>query len=324
MNVAILILNYNGKDLLSSYLNSVVTHKEHAEVWVVDNGSTDDSLDFIKKNFPKVKILVLDKNYGYSKGYNLAVSKIDSDLYCFLNNDVRVSSNWVSLMQQLFETHPHLGFAQPKIVSDKEKSNFDYAGAGGGHLDLFGFPYCRGRYLHHCEKDLGQYDGSEIVTWASGAAFWVRKTAFTQLSGFDERFFMHFEEIDLCLRGKAVGWLTMCHGNIQVAHLGGGTLATNQANKLYYNIRNSLWTYTKTIPALPLFLIIIFRLGFDLLLGIFLFLNFKFVHVWAIVRAHNHFFWVFPKILLNRGKTVMPFRTTSVFLKFLMVKVKLK
>ena len=123
MNVAILILNYNGKDLLSSYLNSVVTHKEHAEVWVVDNGSTDDSLDFIKKNFPKVKILVLDKNYGYSKGYNLAVSKIDSDLYCFLNNDVRVSSNWVSLMQQLFETHPHLGFAQPKIVSDKEKSS---------------------------------------------------------------------------------------------------------------------------------------------------------------------------------------------------------
>ena len=145
MNVAILILNYNGKDLLNSYLGSVVAHKQDAEVWVVDNGSTDDSLDVVKKNFPRVKVLVLDKNYGYAKGYNLAVSKIDADLYCFLNNDVRVNSDWVSPMRQLFETQQHLGFAQPKIVSDQDESTFEYAGAAGGLLDLFGFPYCRGR-----------------------------------------------------------------------------------------------------------------------------------------------------------------------------------
>jgi GT2 family glycosyltransferase len=324
MKVAILVLNYNGKALLSTYLGSVVRHKEEAEVWVVDNGSTDDSLDLVKKNFPEVKVLVLDNNFGYTKGYNLAVSKIDADLYCFLNNDVRVNSDWVTPMRQLFKTQQHLGFAQPKIVSDQNKSFFEYAGAAGGRLDLFGFPYCRGRYLYHCEKDQGQYDNLEKVTWASGAAFWVRKTAFTQLGGFDERFFMHFEEIDLCLRGKAVGWITMCNGNVHVAHLGGGTLPTNQPKKLYFNIRNSLWTYTKTIPAFPLLLIIFFRLGFDFFLGLFLFFTFKFDHVWAIVKAHNHFFRVFPKTLFNRKKTVMPLRITSVFVKFLVAKVNPK
>jgi GT2 family glycosyltransferase len=324
MNVAILILNYNGKNLLSSYLNSVVNNKGDAEVWVIDNGSTDDSLDFIRKNFPKVKILAFDKNYGYAKGYNLAVSKIDADLYCFLNNDVRVTSNWVSPMRQLFEAHQHLGFAQPKIISDQDESIFEYAGAAGGQLDLFGFPYCRGRYLNHCDKDLGQYDGPEKVTWASGAALWVRKTSFDMLGGFDEIFFMHFEEIDLCLRGKTLGWMTMCHGNLKVMHLGGGTLAANQSKKLYYNIRNSLLTYSKTIPALPLLLLIIFRLGFDFLLGFYFFLNFKFNHVWNIFKAHNHFFRLLPKTFSNRSKTVMPFRTTSIFIKFLVAKVNSK
>ena len=324
MNVAILILNYNGKELLLSYLDSVLAHKEDAEVWVVDNGSTDRSPDVIKKNFPEVKILALDKNYGYAKGYNLAVSNIDADLYCFLNNDVRVCSDWISPMLQLFETKQQLGFAQPKIVSEQDESIFEYSGAAGGHLDLFGFPYCRGRYLYYCEKDQGQYDTPEKVTWASGAALWVRKTAFNQLGGFDERFFMHFEEIDLCLRGKAVGWFTMCHGNIQVAHLGGGTLATNQPMKLYYNIRNSLWTYTKTIPTFPLLLIIFFRLGFDFFLGLFFFFSFKFDHVWSIVKGHNHFFKVFLKTILNKKRTIMPLRFTSVFIKFLIAKVSTK
>ena len=196
MKVAILILNYNGKDLLSSYLDSVLTYKEDAEVWLVDNGSTDGSLELVKNNFPQVKISDLVKNHGYAEGYNLAVSKIDADLYCFLNNDVRVCSDWVTPIRELFETHKHVGFAQPKIVSVKDESFFEYAGAAGGHLDLLGFPYCRGRYLHYCEKDLGQYNDIKKVTWASGAAFWVRKTAFTELGGFDERFFMHFEEID--------------------------------------------------------------------------------------------------------------------------------
>lgn len=324
MKVAILILNYNGKDLLSSYLGSVVAHKGDAEIWLVDNGSTDDSLDIVKKKFPSVKVLILDKNYGYAKGYNLAVSKIDADLYCFLNNDVRIVSDWVSPMRQLFETHQRLGFAQPKIVSLYDESIFDYAGGAGGHLDVFGFPYCRGRYLHHCEKDRGQYDDLAEVTWASGAAFWVRKVAFQQLGGFDEAFFMHFEEIDLCLRAKAAGWSIMCQGKVKVAHLGGGTLAVSNPKKLYYNIRNSLWSYTKNIHAVPLLFVIGSRLGFDFLLGLSLFISFKFSHVWAIVKAHHHFFRVFPKTFSSRKKSIMPFRIKSVFFMFLIAKVSIK
>ena len=321
MKVAILILNRNGKQLLSSYLESVVAHKDDAEIWVVDNGSTDYSIDFIKNNFPGVKTLILDQNYGYAKGYNLAISKIDADLYCLLNNDVQISSPWVTPMKELFLVHQSLGFAQPKIVSLQDESVFDYAGAAGGYLDILGFPYCRGRYLNYCEKDQGQYDNLQDVTWVSGAAFWVRKTTFNQLGGFDEGFFMHFEEIDLCLRGKAEGWSAMCNGTVNIAHLGGGTLATSHPKKLYYNIRNSLWSYTKNIRLVPLFFIILFRLGFDFLLGIFFFITFRFSHVWAIVKAHNSFFRVFKQACKHRKKTISPFRMQSVFLKLLTARI---
>lgn len=324
MKVAILILNHNGKQLLSSYLESVVAHKEDAEIWVVDNGSTDYSIDFIKNNFPGVKTLILDQNYGYAKGYNLAISKIDADLYCLLNNDVQISSPWVTPMKELFLEHQSLGFAQPKIVSLQDESVFDYAGAAGGYLDILGFPYCRGRYLNYCEKDQGQYDNLQDVTWVSGAAFWVRKTTFNQLGGFDEGFFMHFEEIDLCLRGKAEGWSAMCNGTVNIAHLGGGTLATSHPKKLYYNIRNSLWSYTKNIRLVPLFFIILFRLGFDFLLGIFFFITFRFSHVWAIVKAHNSFFRVFKQACKHRKKTISPFRMQSVFLKLLTARISAK
>ncbi len=321
MKVAILILNHNGKQLLSSYLESVVAHKEDAEIWVVDNGSTDYSIDFIKNNFPGVKTLILDQNYGYAKGYNLAISKIDADLYCLLNNDVQISSPWVTTMKELFLEHQSLGFAQPKIVSLQDESVFDYAGAAGGYLDILGFPYCRGRYLNYCEKNQGQYDNQQNVTWVSGAAFWVRKTTFNQLGGFDEGFFMHFEEIDLCLRGKAEGWSAMCNGTVNIAHLGGGTLATSHPKKLYYNIRNSLWSYTKNIRLVPLFFIILFRLGFDFFLGIFFFITFRFSHVWAIVKAHNSFFRVFKQACKHRKKTISPFRMQSVFLKLLTARI---
>ena len=324
MKVAILILNHNGKQLLSSYLENVVAHKDDAEIWVVDNGSTDYSIDFIKNNFPDIKTLILDKNYGYAKGYNLAISKIDADLYCLLNNDVQISSPWVASMKELFLEHQSLGFAQPKIVSLHDESVFDYAGAAGGYLDILGFPYCRGRYLNYCEKDQGQYDNQQYVTWVSGAAFWVRKTTFNLLDGFDEGFFMHFEEIDLCLRGKAGGWSAMCNGTVKVAHLGGGTLATFHPKKLYYNIRNSLWSYTKNIRLVPLLFIILFRLGFDFLLGIFFFITLRMGHVRAIVKAHNSFFRVFRQACKHRKKTISPFRMKSVFLKFLTARISAK
>ena len=321
MRVAILILNYNGKQLLSSYLESIVDYKGDAEIWVVDNGSKDYSIDFIKKNFPVVKTLILDKNYGYAKAYNLAISKIDADLYCLLNNDIQISCPWVASMKELFLEHQLLGFAQPKIVSLHNESVFDYAGAAGGYLDILGFPYCRGRYLNYCEKDQGQYDNQQDVTWVSGAAFWVRETTFKQLGGFDEGFFMHFEEIDLCIRGKARGWSAMCNGTVKVAHLGGGTLATSHPKKLYYNIRNSLWSYTKNINLMPLLFIILFRLVFDFILGIFFFITLRFGHVWAIIKAHNSFFRVFRQACKHRQKIIAPLQIQSVFIKFLTARI---
>ena len=321
MKVAILILNHNGKQLLRSYLESVVAYKGDAEIWVVDNGSTDYSIEFIKNNTQGVKTLILDKNYGYAKGYNLAISKIDADLYCLLNNDIQISSPWVASMKELFLEHQSLGFAQPKIVSLYDESVLDYAGAAGGYLDILGFPYCRGRYLNYCEKDQGQYDNPQCVTWVSGAAFWVRETTFNQLGGFDEGFFMHFEEIDLCLRGKAVGWSAMCNGTVKVAHLGGGTLATSHPKKLYYNIRNSLWSYTKNIHLAQLLFIIPFRLGFDFFLGIFFFITLQFGHVWAIIKAHYSFFRVFRQACINRQKIISPLQIQSVFIKFLTARI---
>ena len=321
MKVAILILNHNGKQLLSSNLESIIAHKGDAEIWVIDNGSTDYSIDYIKNNFPVVKTLIHDKNYGYAKGYNLAISKVDADLYCLLNNDIQISSPWVASMKELFLEHQLLGFAQPKIVSMRDKSLFDYAGAAGGYLDILGFPYCRGRYLNYCEKDQGQYDNKQDVSWVSGAAFWVRETTFNQLGGFDEGFFMHFEEIDLCLRGKAGGWSAMCNGKVKVLHLGGGTLPTSHPKKLYYNIRNSLWSYTKNIHLVHLLVIIQFRLGFDLLLGIFFFITLRFGHVWAIINAHYHFFRVFRQAYINRRKIISPLQIQSVFIKFLTARI---
>ena len=240
---------------------------------------------------------------------------------CIACSTTTFKSHPVASMKELFLEHQSLGFAQPKIVSLQDESVFDYAGAAGGYLDILGFPYCRGRYLNYCEKNQGQYDNQQNVTWVSGAAFWVRKTTFNQLGGFDEGFFMHFEEIDLCLRGKAEGWSAMCNGTVNIAHLGGGTLATSHPKKLYYNIRNSLWSYTKNIRLVPLFFIILFRLGFDFFLGIFFFITFRFSHVWAIVKAHNSFFRVFKQACKHRKKTISPFRMQSVFLKLLTARI---
>ena len=322
MKVAIVILNYNGKDLLSTYLESVLAFQGDATVWIVDNNSTDESLSFIKKKYPKVKCLVLDDNYGYAGGYNRALSKIDADLYCLLNNDIEVSEEWVPKMQAAFENDPQIGFAQSKIVSAQNNSTFDYAGGGGGQLDLLGFPYCRGRYLNHCSKDIGQYDDHKTITWASGAAFWVRKTTFNDLGGFDEDFFMHFEEIDLCVRGKVNGWTTKYIGDVKVAHLGGGTLHSKNPRKLYFNIRNSMLCYSKVLPLPHWIVIISFRLIFDFLLGVYLLLSLRYGHLWAIVKAHHSFFGKLPKVIAKRTKTIVPFQKKLVFWLFFKAKVQ--
>ncbi len=234
MKTAIVILNFNGEDLLAKYLPAMIRHSAGADMWVVDNASTDNSIDYVQNNFPAVKIIQNDKNLGYSGGYNASLRKIDADLLLLLNNDIMVDQPWVPQIQKHFQNHPEVGIAQPKILSEIFNKHFDYAGAAGGRIDFMGLPYCRGRVLDYCTEDQGQYNEVTSVEWASGAAFCIRKEVFLELGGFDDDFFMHFEEIDLCIRAMANGWKIHYLGGSEVKHLGGATLPEGHPKKLFF------------------------------------------------------------------------------------------
>ena len=202
MKLAIVILNYNGKALLKRFLPSVIAFSKEASIYIVDNGSDDNSAAFIKRKFRQIKILEFSKNYGYAEGYNRAVKKIEADIFCFLNSDVRVTKNWLLPIIQAFERNKNTGIIQPKILDEKNPEKFEYAGAAGGFIDQLGYPYCRGRIFETIEEDNAQYDGTATIFWASGSCFFIRSILFDQLNGFDDNFFAHMEEIDLCWRAK--------------------------------------------------------------------------------------------------------------------------
>lgn len=238
---AIVILNYNGEEMLKTFLPSVCKHSTY-DVWVIDNASTDGSIDFLDENYPQIQQIKLSENFGYAGGYNegLAYLKGQYDYYILLNSDVEVSASWDSVLIAWMEAHPAYAALQPKILSWAAKDTFDYAGAGGGFLDAYGYPYCRGRIWDNIEKDLGHYNDAIDVDWASGACMVVRATVFHELSGFDSDFFAHMEEIDLCWRMRTSGWKIGYNGSVEVYHLGGATLDRASPKKMYLNIRNSL------------------------------------------------------------------------------------
>lgn len=238
---AIVILNYNGRETLATFLPSVLEHSMYP-IWIIDNGSTDTSVSFLEENYPQIKLLLSDKNHGYAGGYNwgLAQLKNDYDYYILLNSDVEVSKSWDSGLVEALEKRPGYAAFQPKILSYSDKKTFDYAGAGGGFLDAYGYPFCRGRIFDKIEEDHGQYDDVIDVDWASGACCIIRSNIFHELEGFDPSFFAHMEEIDLCWRMRKSGWRIGYRGDVHVFHLGGGTLARSSPKKLYLNIRNSL------------------------------------------------------------------------------------
>ncbi|WP_192085948.1 glycosyltransferase family 2 protein [Algoriphagus sp. Y33] len=238
---AIVILNYNGEEMLKTFLPSVCTHSSY-DVWVIDNASTDSSVDFLKEKYPRIRLIELSGNFGYAGGYNsgLAYIRGEYNYYILLNSDVEVTAGWDSLLIEWMESHPDYAALQPKILSWKQKSLFDHAGAGGGFLDAYGYPYCRGRVWDSIEEDLGNYNDSIDVDWASGACMVVNATVFHELSGFDSAFFAHMEEIDLCWRMRKSGWKIAYEGSVEVYHLGGATLDRASPKKMYLNIRNSL------------------------------------------------------------------------------------
>lgn len=295
MKLAIVILNWNGKPLLQQFLPSVIEHSSEADIYVVDNASTDDSVDFIRHHFTSVKVIQNRENSGFAKGYNDGLKHVDADVFCLLNSDVEVTEHWLTPIMKEFQNNPDTAIIQPKILDFKKKTHFEYAGAAGGFVDKFGYPYCRGRIFNTVEEDQGQYNNDIEIFWATGACLFIRKEVFNILNGFDESFFAHFEEIDLCWRAFNLGHKTKYIGSSSVYHVGGATLQSINPRKTYLNFRNSLFTIVKNAQG-NLIILIFVRLMLDSIAGIKFFFELKPHHTLAIIKAHLSFYSRFPKL----------------------------
>ncbi|MFK5879398.1 MAG: glycosyltransferase family 2 protein [Flavobacteriaceae bacterium] len=292
MKIAVVILNWNGQQLLQQFLPSILQHSKiaHCAIYVADNASTDDSIAIVRKEFPSVHIVQNTENGGYAKGYNDALKNIDADVFTLVNSDIEVTENWLSPIVSEFKTNENTAIIQPKILSHKNKENFEYAGAGGGFIDKYGFPFCRGRIFNHLEKDSNQYNDTQQIFWASGACLFIRSSVFKELNGFDEQFFAHQEEIDLCWRTHNLGYQIKYIGTSTVYHIGGATLKESNPHKTFLNFRNSLFVLAKNLPKKSLFPRLFIRLVFDGVAGVFFFLRLKPIHTFAIIKAHFNFY----------------------------------
>lgn len=247
--VAIVILNWNGKKYLQQFLPSVIASGyPHLEIIVADNGSTDDSIPFIHSHYSNIRIIKLDRNYGFARGYNEALKQVNADYYAILNSDVEVKDGWLQPMVDLLEKDKSIAACQPKILSYTKRDVFEYAGAAGGWLDRYGYPFAKGRIFDICEQDFGQYDQREPIFWASGAALFIRSNVYHDMKGFDEYFFAHQEEIDLCWRMQLAGHKIFSCPSSVVYHVGGGTLPRGNSMKTYLNFRNNLIMLSKNLP----------------------------------------------------------------------------
>jgi GT2 family glycosyltransferase len=304
--IAVVILNWNGQFLLEKFLPSVISYSDDATIYVADNASSDDSIHFLKRDYPTVKIIQNAKNYGFAKGYNEALKQVPEDILVLLNSDVEVTPNWLQPALDIFERSPQTAAVQPKILDYKNKSMFEYAGAAGGFIDSFGYPFCRGRVFSTIEKDEGQYDDERDIFWASGACFFIRKAVFDQVGGFDEDFFAHQEEIDLCWRLHNLGVSVKFTPFSVVYHVGGATLNDQNPQKTYLNFRNSLYMLLKNLPINKIFPIILGRLMLDGLAGIKFLFQGQFFHLAAIVKAHFSFYSNCRHIYSKRAENQSP------------------
>jgi len=297
MKTSIVILNYNGKQHLEKYLPSVIKHSStpdpsnegELEIVVADNASTDNSVSFLQENFPTIKLLQFKQNYGFAGGYNLALKQIEADVYVLLNSDVEVTKGWLDAPLQALENDKKIVACQPKILSDRNREHFEHAGASGGFIDKLGFPFCRGRVLTKLEKDNGQYDEAAEIFWATGACLFIRSEAFHNNGGFDDRFFAHMEEIDLCWRLKARGHRIVCAAKSKVYHLGGGTLKVENPQKTYLNFRNNLLMLYKNLPKNRLQKTLFIRRFFDYAAMMQMIFTGNFANALMVVRARRDF-----------------------------------
>jgi len=298
--IAVVILNWNGVKLLEQFLPSVIQFSEGASIYVADNASTDNSIAFVAENFPTVKIVKNSGNHGFAKGYNDALQHIDAEIYALVNSDIEVTENWLKPILETFDSEKQTAIIQPKILDFKNKEYFEYAGGAGGFIDKYGFPFCRGRIFDTVEKDNGQYNDNIELFWASGACFFIRKNVYHELKGFDESFFAHQEEIDLCWRAANEGHIIKYNSQSVVYHVGGATLQQGNPKKTYLNFRNSLLMLVKNLPKRGLFWVIFFRMVLDGIAGIRFLTQGKFGHTFAILKAHFSFYCLSLKYLGKR------------------------
>lgn len=292
VKVAVVILNWNGENYLKQFLPSVVAYSssDDVEVWVADNGSTDNSLKLIENDFKTVKVLKLDKNYGFTGGYNRALKQIKAKYFVLLNSDIEVTANWIEPIVEYMDKNPKVGAAMPKLLAYHNKHEFEYAGAAGGFIDKFGFPFCRGRLLSETEIDSGQYNDSIDVFWATGACMFVQAELFNSMGGLDEDFFAHMEEIDFCWRIKNRGFRVVYIPQSEVYHVGGGTLPNNNPRKLFLNYRNNLYLLYKNLPKGRVARVLLFRMILDGASAAMYLLQGKVSFFMAVPRAHIAFY----------------------------------
>lgn len=302
---AIVILNFNGRHMLHRFLPSVIEGSSF-DVVVVDNASSDGSVNYLAEHYPQVELIFLPDNGGYSGGYNEGLEQLKGrfEYYLLLNSDVKVSADWDLEMVRYLDKNPSIAAAQPKIISMVEEGAFDYAGAAGGFLDGIGYPYCRGRILHSIELDLGQYDAPVSVDWASGACFCVRAAVFHAHQGFDPIFFAHMEEIDLCWRLRNSGYVISANPAVAIYHLGGGTLQRNNPKKTYLNFRNSLFMLYKNLAKRTFYKLLLYRMVLDTGAMIHLLFTNGISHTLAVFRAYYAFFTLRHTLNVTSGSVV--------------------
>lgn len=301
MKVAVVILNWNGAKLLDQFLPTVIKYSPEATIYVADNASTDHSISILKNNFPTINIIQNSLNEGFAGGYNTALQQVDAEIYALVNSDIEVTENWLKPIIETFDAEPKTAIIQPKILDFNNKEYFEYAGAAGGFIDKYGYPFCRGRIFETIEKDKGQYNNACNIFWASGACFFIRSTVFNELDGFDSDFFAHQEEIDLCWRAINKGHLIKYNPKSVVYHVGGATLQQGSPQKTFLNFRNSLLMLVKNLPKRSLYSTLFIRMLLDGIAGLQFIVKGQFSQFLSILKAHYSFYTLFKKTYKKRN-----------------------
>lgn len=322
--IAVVILNYNGKRFLERFLPAVIGRSSHmADIIVADNASTDDSVFFMEQHYPSIRLIKNSSNGGFAAGYNEALQQVDNEYYVLLNSDIEVGENWLEPLLSMMDSDPLIAACQPKLLSFADKAYFEYAGAAGGFIDKFGYPFCRGRLFQHVEKDDGQYDSSMEVFWASGACMFVRSELYHKMGGLDSDFFAHMEEIDFCWRLKNVGYKIMYCPHSEVYHIGGGTLPKNSPRKTYLNFRNNLSMLYKNLPNSFFTYVMFTRLFLDGIASMKFLIEGGWGDFFAVLRAHAHFYRKLPALRAKRKK-INPQAVSRVYRKNIVIEYFIK